>query len=463
MNDVLIRLENLTFFYDGDKVLDDLSLQIRDKEFVTLLGPSGCGKTTTLRIIGGFLTPHSGDVFFDGKRINDLPPHKREVNTVFQRYALFPHLNVYDNVAFGLKVKKLSKAEINKRVTEMLETVNLSGFEKRNVGQLSGGQQQRVAIARALVNYPKVLLLDEPLGALDLKLRKEMQLELKRIQQQLEITFVYVTHDQEEALTMSDTVVVMQDGVIQQVGSPQDIYNEPKNAFVADFIGESNIYDGIMLKDCLVKFAGVTLPCVDKGFRRNQPVDLVIRPEDIKFVDPSVTDLTGTVTSVIFKGVHYEMEVMVNDLLWVVHSTTAKMVGETVGLAVDPFDIHIMEKMFATDKNYVDGEVVDENTVEFLGIRFERENLGLPVGEKVTLVIDPDDISVVSEDISDATVYLESLIYKGAYNELIIWLNETELILHTQNDEQVATDIGVKIDFDKIEIKPYEGDKEAGE
>ncbi len=463
MNDVLIDLKNLTFLYDGEKVLDDLSLQIRDKEFVTLLGPSGCGKTTTLRLIGGFLTPHSGDVFFDGKRINDIPPHKREVNTVFQRYALFPHLNVYDNVAFGLKVKKLPKAEIHKRVTEMLETVNLSGFEKRNVSQLSGGQQQRVAIARALVNYPKVLLLDEPLGALDLKLRKEMQLELKRIQQQLEITFVYVTHDQEEALTMSDTVVVMQDGVIQQVGSPQDIYNEPQNAFVADFIGESNIYDGIMLKDCLVKFAGVTLPCVDKGFRRNQPVDLVIRPEDIKFVDPAETDLTGTVTSVIFKGVHYEMEVMVNDLLWVVHSTTAKLVGETVGLAVDPFDIHIMEKMFATDKNYVDGEIVGENTVEFLGIRFEREGLGLPVGEKVSLVIDPEDIKVVSEDISDATVYLESLIYKGAYNELIIWLNETELILHSQNDEQVATDIGIKFDFDKIEIKPFAGNREAGE
>lgn len=463
MNDVLIDLKNLTFLYDGEKVLDDLSLQIRDKEFVTLLGPSGCGKTTTLRIVGGFLTPHSGDVFFDGKRMNDIPPHKREVNTVFQRYALFPHLNVYDNVAFGLKVKKLPKAEIHKRVTEMLETVNLGGFEKRNVSQLSGGQQQRVAIARALVNYPKVLLLDEPLGALDLKLRKEMQLELKRIQQQLEITFVYVTHDQEEALTMSDTVVVMQDGVIQQVGSPQDIYNEPQNAFVADFIGESNIYDGIMLKDCLVKFAGVILPCVDKGFRRNQPVDLVIRPEDIKFVDPAETDLTGTVTSVIFKGVHYEMEVMVNDLLWVVHSTAAKTVGETVGLAVDPFDIHIMEKMFATDKNYVDGEVVEENTVEFLGVQFERENLGLPVGEKVSLVIDPEDIEVVSEDISDATVYLESLIYKGAYNELIIWLNETELILHSQNDEQVATDIGVKFDFDKIEIKPFAGDGEAGE
>lgn len=460
-HDILIDLKDVTFLYDGEKVLDDLNLQIRDKEFVTLLGPSGCGKTTTLRIIGGFLTPHDGDVFFDGKRINDLPPHKRQVNTVFQRYALFPHLNVYDNVAFGLKVKKLPKAEIHRRVTEMLETVNLSGFEKRNVSQLSGGQQQRVAIARALVNYPKVLLLDEPLGALDLKLRKEMQLELKRIQQQLEITFVYVTHDQEEALTMSDTVVVMQDGIIQQVGTPQDIYNEPKNAFVADFIGESNIYDGVMPEDCVVKFAGVTLPCVDKGFRRNQKVDLVIRPEDIKFVDPSETDLVGTVTSVIFKGVHYEMEVMVNDLLWVVHSTTAKTVGETVGLTVDPFDIHIMEKMFATDKNYIDGVVADENTVEFLGIRFERENLGLEAGTPVSLVIDPENIEVVSEDNADAKVYLESLIYKGAYNELIIWLEETELILHSQNDEQVATDIGIKFDFDKIEIKPAGKAKEA--
>lgn len=460
-HNILIDLKNVTFYYDGDKVLDDLNLQIRDKEFVTLLGPSGCGKTTTLRIIGGFLTPHSGDVFFDDKRINDLPPYKRQVNTVFQRYALFPHLNVYDNVAFGLKVKKLPKAEIHKRVTEMLETVNLSGFEKRNVSQLSGGQQQRVAIARALVNYPKVLLLDEPLGALDLKLRKEMQLELKRIQQQLEITFIYVTHDQEEALTMSDTVVVMQDGIIQQIGTPQDIYNEPKNAFVADFIGESNIYDGVMPEDCVVKFAGVTLPCVDKGYRKNQKVDLVIRPEDIKFIEPSEAVLTGTVTSVIFKGVHYEMEIMVNDLLWVVHSTAAKAVGEMVGLTVDPFDIHIMEKMFATDKNYIDGTVVDENTVEFLGIRFERPNLGLEAGTALMLTIGPDDIEVVSEDGADAKAYLESLIYKGAYNELIIWLEETELILHTQNDEQVATDIGIKFNFDKIEIKPLAGKKEA--
>ena len=260
---------------------------------------------------------------------------------------------------------------------------------------------------------------------------------------------------------MSDTVVVMQDGIIQQVGTPQDIYNEPKNAFVADFIGESNIYDGVMPEDCVVKFAGVTLPCVDKGFRRNQKVDLVIRPEDIKFVDPSETDLVGTVTSVIFKGVHYEMEVMVNDLLWVVHSTTAKTVGETVGLTVDPFDIHIMEKMFATDKNYIDGVVADENTVEFLGIRFERENLGLEAGTPVSLVIDPENIEVVSEDNADAKVYLESLIYKGAYNELIIWLEETELILHSQNDEQVATDIGIKFDFDKIEIKPAGKAKEA--
>ena len=463
MNDVLITLENLTFTYDGDKVLDDLSLQIRDKEFLTLLGPSGCGKTTTLRMIGGFLKPDSGNVFFNGEKINDLPPYKREVNTVFQRYALFPHLNVYDNVAFGLKVKKLPKAEIDKRVTEMLKTVNLEGFEKRNVAQLSGGQQQRVAIARALVNYPKVLLLDEPLGALDLKLRKEMQLELKRIQKQLEITFVYVTHDQEEALTMSDTVVVMQDGVIQQVGTPQDIYNEPKNAFVADFIGESNIFDGVMLQDRLVRFAGVTLPCVDEGFRRNQPVDLVVRPEDVKFVDPSESALKGEVTSVIFKGVHYEMEVVVNDLLWVVHSTQAKQVGEQVGLAIDPFDIHIMEKMFAADKNYVDGEVVDENTVEFLGVRFERENLNLPVGAEVRLEIDPDHIAVVSEDISDATAYLESQIYKGAYNELIVWLQDHELILHSQNDEQVATDIGIKFDFDTIGITTRDAGKEGAQ
>ena len=280
----IISLHNIVVEFDGEKILKNIDLDIRDKEFVTLLGPSGCGKTTTLRIIGGFLTPTSGDVMLDGKRINDLPPHKRDVNTVFQKYALFPHLNVYENIAFGLRIKKVSEKEIVRRVGEMLELVNLTGFEKRSIQRLSGGQQQRVAIARALVNHPKILLLDEPLGALDLKLRKEMQTELRKIQQALELTFVYVTHDQEEALTMSDTVVVMNNGHIQQIGSPIDIYNEPVNAFVADFIGESNIVNGCTPRDCLVEFAGKKFECVDKGFGRNETVDVVIRPEALLYV-----------------------------------------------------------------------------------------------------------------------------------------------------------------------------------
>lgn len=448
----IIKLENLVFNYDGEPVLDGINLSIHDKEFVTFLGPSGCGKTTTLRIIGGFIYPHSGNVYFDGKLINELPPHKREVNTVFQRYALFPHLNVFDNVAFGLKLKKLDKREINKRVKEMLEIVNLKGFDKRKVNQLSGGQQQRVAIARALVNHPKVLLLDEPLGALDLKLRKEMQLELKKIQQRLEITFIYVTHDQEEALTMSDTVVVMKDGEIQQVGTPQDIYNEPTNAFVADFIGESNIIDGVMINDCLVSFNGHEFECVDTGFGENQPVDVVVRPEDIEIVAYEDSKLHGEVESVVFKGVHYEMTIDCEGLKWLVQSTDSAQIGSKVGLKFDPFDIHIMNKLFPYASNYLKGMVVDENTVEFLGIRFERQNLGLPVDTEVNLTISPKDIEVVSEDHSDKIVYLESMIYKGAYNEFIVYTEGEQLLFHSQNDEQVATDIGIKINFDNIVI-----------
>ena len=332
----IISLRNIVVEFDGDRILKNINLDIKDKEFVTLLGPSGCGKTTTLRIIGGFLTPTSGDVMLDGKRINDLPPHKRDVNTVFQKYALFPHLNVYENIAFGLRIKKVGEKEIVRRVGEMLELVNLTGFEKRSVQRLSGGQQQRVAIARALVNRPKILLLDEPLGALDLKLRKDMQT--------LELTFVYVTHDQEEALTMSDTVVVMNAGHIQQIGSPTDIYNEPKNAFVADFIGESNIVNGCMLRDCLVEFSGKRFECVDKGFGKNEMVDVVIRPEDIKVIPAEQAQLTGMVESVVFKGVHYEMTVDCIEHKWLIHSTKAEPVGTTIGMSVDPFDIHIMKK-----------------------------------------------------------------------------------------------------------------------
>ncbi|MGN0579021.1 MAG: spermidine/putrescine ABC transporter ATP-binding protein [Ruminiclostridium sp.] len=341
----IISLKNIVVSFDNEQILKCINLDIKDKEFVTLLGPSGCGKTTTLRIIGGFLTPDSGDVMLEGKRINDLPPHKRNVNTVFQRYALFPHLNVYDNIAFGLRVKKLPEKEIQKRVGEMLEMVNLMGYEKRSVNRLSGGQQQRVAIARALVNRPKILLLDEPLGALDLKLRKDMQTELRKIQQALELTFVYVTHDQEEALTMSDTVVVMNNGTIQQIGSPTDIYNEPINAFVADFIGESNIVNGKMPKDCLVEFAGKQFECVDKGFSPDETVDVVVRPEDVKIIPAAEAKLTGIVESVVFKGVHYEMIVDSVDHKWMIHSTKYEPVGTMIGMTFDPYDIHIMKKL----------------------------------------------------------------------------------------------------------------------
>ena len=344
-SNIIISLRGISVGFDGTEVLRDLSLDIHDEEFVTLLGPSGCGKTTTLRIIGGFVTPDTGDVLFDGRRINDMPPHKRPVNTVFQRYALFPHLNVFENIAFSLHLQKLPKSEIRMRVSEMLDLVGLQGYENRSVEQLSGGQQQRVAIARSLVGRPKVLLLDEPLGALDLKLRKEMQIELKRIQQQLDITFIYVTHDQEEALTMSDTVVVMKDGVIQQIGSPVDIYNEPQNAFVADFIGESNIVDGLMMKDFLVQFAGNEFECVDKGFGELEQVDVVIRPEDIKIVPQGEGQLTGVVESVTFKGVHYEMSVAAAGYSWLIHSTLFEEVGSVIGMKIAPFDIHIMKKM----------------------------------------------------------------------------------------------------------------------
>ncbi len=345
MSKELIRLSNLTMtFEDGETILDNINLYINDKEFLTLLGPSGCGKTTTLRIIGGFLTPTSGDVFFNGERINDVPAYKRKINTVFQRYALFPHLDVYDNIAFGLRIAKLNEDEIDERVTEMLEIVSLKGFENRKVTSLSGGQQQRVAIARALVNRPRVLLLDEPLGALDLRLRKDMQNELKLIQQRMGITFIYVTHDQEEALTMSDTIVVMNKGKIQQIGRPEDIYNEPKNAFVADFIGESNILDGVMLEDYVVKFFGRKFDCVDKGFEKNEPVDVVIRPEDIMLVGEDVGQLVGTIRSVLFKGVHYEMIIDTGSMKWKVHSTGMQPVGSRVGLTIVPFNIHIMRK-----------------------------------------------------------------------------------------------------------------------
>ena len=339
----IIELKNISKSFDGEMVLDNISLDIHDNEFITLLGPSGCGKTTTLRIIGGFVYPDQGDVIFMGARINDVPPHKRNVNTVFQKYALFPHLNVFENVAFPLRERKVPKQEIKEKVEKMLNMVMLSGFAHRRVTSLSGGQQQRVAIARALVNEPKVLLLDEPLGALDLKLRKDMQQELKKIQKSTGITFIFVTHDQEEALSMSDTIVVMSEGKIQQIGTPQDIYNEPVNAFVADFIGESNIVDGVMLADYKVRFGGQVFDCLDTGFAPNEPVDVVIRPEDVDIVKPAPGVLQGTVTSVTFMGVHNEAIVDIDGFKWMIQTTDPVEEGAHIGIYLEPDAIHIMK------------------------------------------------------------------------------------------------------------------------
>lgn len=344
MSKELIRLRDVCKTFHTEPVLDHFNLYINNSEFLTLLGPSGCGKTTLLRIIGGFLTPDAGEITFDGVRINDVPPNKRQINTVFQKYALFPHLDVFENIAFGLRIAKVPEKEIQQRVTEMLEVVSLKGFENRRVDQISGGQQQRVAIARALVNRPKVLLLDEPLGALDKRLRKDMQIELKRIQQQMGITFIYVTHDQEEALTMSDTVVVLSRGRIQQIGTPEDIYNEPKNAFVADFIGESNILNGTMVRDGVVRMYRREFPCVDRGFAPNEPVDVVIRPEDIDIVPVEQGQLVGTVTNVTFKGLQYDIIVDLGGFKWLIQTTDHSPVGAQVGVKIDPDGFHIMKK-----------------------------------------------------------------------------------------------------------------------
>ncbi len=353
MSNKLIDLVDITKSFDGEMVLDELNLYIRENEFLTLLGPSGCGKTTTLRILGGFESPDKGSVIFNGENITNLPPNKRQLNTVFQKYALFTHMTIAENIAFGLKIKKKSKAYIDDKIKYALKLVNLQGYENRMPDSLSGGQQQRIAIARAIVNEPKVLLLDEPLGALDLKLRQDMQYELIRLKNELGITFIYVTHDQEEALTMSDTIVVMNQGYIQQIGTPEDIYNEPKNAFVADFIGDSNILSGIMIEDRLVEILGARFQCVDEGFGKNKPVDVVIRPEDIDLLKPEEGTIQGVVTHLIFKGVHYEMEVMANGYEWLVHSTDLFPVGTKVGLHIDPFDIQIMNKPESEDEEAV--------------------------------------------------------------------------------------------------------------
>ena len=377
MNNNIIELKDIRMSFDSEVVLDGINLTIKDGEFVTFLGPSGCGKTTTLRIIAGFESPDCGDVFFEGKKINAVPAHKRNINTIFQRYALFPHLNVYENIAFGLKVRKVPKAQIPKMIEETLALVNLKGLEKRRIDTLSGGQQQRVAIARAIINRPKLLLLDEPLSALDLKLRKDMQVELKNLQKQTGITFIFVTHDQEEALSMSDTVVVMDKGKIQQIGSPTDIYNEPENAFVADFIGESNIIDGVMKKDFLVEINKKQFTCLDRGFKENEEVDVVIRPEDVDIVPPQQGMLEGEVTSVTFLGVHYEIIVDINNFKWMIQTTDCHEVGETVGLYIEPDAIHIMKKseysgMFGDYSSY--SEELDEMNEEAAAAAEEAEN-----------------------------------------------------------------------------------------
>ena len=457
---VILSLKDIFLRYDGEVILNHINLDIHEKEFVTILGPSGCGKTTTLRIIGGFVEPESGDVIFDGKKINGTPPNKRNVNTVFQKYSLFPHLNVFDNVAFGLKLKKLPKDEIKKKVTKMLATVDLKGYEKRPVTKLSGGQQQRVAIARALVCDPDVILLDEPLGALDLKLRKCMQLELKEIQRETEKTFVYVTHDQEEALTMSDTVVVMNNGVIEQVGTPEDIYNEPVNAFVADFIGEANILNGTMIDDCRIRILGKELECVDKGFGKNTPVDVVIRPEDIVITPPDKGQLTGIVESATFKGVHYEMSIRCGNCEIIVQSTRSAEIGSEVGMCVVPFNIQIMNKLLPFYDNIIETVVTysDESSNMF---EFELEGETVKVrdfyfeqGKKLRITLPPDALSLAGDGDGDLPdVYIESVVYKGEHNEIILESDERKWLMLSDVDEQVATYVPLNFDFTKARFE----------
>ena len=450
----IIELVDVCKEFDGVSVIDNMNLYVRKGEFVTFLGPSGCGKTTTLRMIAGFEMPTSGKILLNGQDISSLPPNQRPVNTVFQKYALFPHLNVFENVAFGLKLKrvsttyvdkkgntvekyiKLSKAEIAERVKKALEVVDLEGFEKRSISTLSGGQQQRIAIARAIVNEPEILLLDEPLGALDLKMRKEMQLELKAMHKRLGITFIYVTHDQEEALTMSDTIVVMADGYIQQIGTPEMIYNEPKNTFVADFIGESNILNGLMIKDKLVSFAGHEFECVDEGFGEQTPVDVVLRPEDIYIFEPSeAAMLTGTVTSSIFKGVHYEMMVQTPEgYEFMVQDYHCFDAGQEVGLLVKPFDIHVMKKERIC--NTFEGKMVDATHVEFLGCTFEcREVSGIDSEAPVQVEVDFDRVILEdNEEDGRLTGEVKFILYKGNHYHLTVFTDWDEDIFVDTND-----------------------------
>ncbi len=464
----IVSLKDIFVRFDGEVILNHINLDIHEKEFVTILGPSGCGKTTTLRIIGGFVEPESGDVIFDGKRINGTPPNKRNVNTVFQKYALFPHLNVFDNVAFGLKLKKVPKDEIKKKVKKMLATVDLKGYEKRSVAKLSGGQQQRVAIARALVCDPEIILLDEPLGALDLKLRKSMQIELKEIQQKTEKTFIYVTHDQEEALTMSDRVVVMNNGVIEQIGTPEDIYNEPVNAFVADFIGEANILNGTMIDDCRIKILGKELECVDKGFGKNTPVDVVIRPEDIKITTPENGQLVGVVEKSTFKGVHYEMSVMCGKCEILIHSTKSAEIGSTIGMRVIPFNIQIMNKLLPFYDNVIEAEVTyadeTENKFEFKleDETITVENQYFEIGSKIKITLPPNALSLAGDGKGDLQdVYIESVVYKGEHNEIILESDDRKWLMLSDTDEQVATYVPLNFDFSKASFELIESPKEG--
>jgi len=455
--DVLIRLENLCKSFDNEQILKSVNLSIRDKEFVTLLGPSGCGKTTILRCIAGFETPDSGEILFEEKSMLTTPAHERPVNTVFQKYALFPHLNVFDNVAFGLRIKKMPEKEIRPLVRKMLSMVDLKGYEKRPISKLSGGQQQRVAIARALVNMPRLLLLDEPLGALDLKLRKDMQLELKNLHRQSGITFLYVTHDQEEALTMSDTIVVMKSGTIQQIGSPQDIYNEPANAFVADFIGESNIFDACMQEDRKVLLCGNVFDCVDP--MPAPLVDVVIRPEDVEIVPPEKGMVTGLVEASLFKGVHYEMTVSCGGEQWIIHSTRSAEPGETIGMCVSPENIHIMKKMFPDENNVISAKVLSLDEEEKSAtVEFDAQSFSVPAAlplseeETVTLLVPPDGIELCDQEDAVFSGTLDSVVWKGSHYEMILLSQSRRWLIHSQMDEQAGAEVFFRFRTEAIRL-----------
>ena len=459
--ETIVELKNITKSFNKEEpIIENLNLKIKNGQFVTFLGPSGCGKTTALKIIAGFLKPDSGQIFFNQQNITNVPPHKRNINTVFQNYALFPHLNVFDNIAFGLKIQNLPKNQIKTRVSNILKIVNLEGFERRKPFQLSGGQQQRIALTRALVNRPKVLLLDEPLSALDVKLKLQMRLELKQMQKNLKTTFVYITHDQEEALALSDTIVVMNEGIIQQIGTPEKIYNEPNNAFVADFVGQSNILNGTMLSDYKVSFAGKVFDCVDKGFKTKQPVDIVIRPEDIQIVDNQHAKFIGTIDSVIFTGARYELEVFTENLYLLVHTTKFYKKNSQIGLDFCADDIHIMKKMFEQTTNVVLATITGPNTARFLNVDFEIPNLKLETNSKIKLIIPPSSIKIVSSDFADLNLTLDSIIYKGAYNEMCFYYeDETDdevegyLLVNSENEEEVGTTVGLKFDLTQVTLK----------